>query len=280
MKKFVFVIFVLMVFSGCQEKIHDIEFETGFEEIIEPMKINDGELLELPDIVREGHQFLGWFTSLSNDSPLYNELEPVRNSFTLYAKWRVNSYKIIYQSMGGTNIPEQTVLYGETIIEPNEPIKNGYKFLGWTLDENLNDIYEFHRMPGYDLILYAIWEEVTYTGSEPSDAIYVTLDTFYEVFIDLEESIVFRFQPTNSGTYTLESYGEFDTYVKVFQLLVPHEEPITWDDLYQIEAEDDFGENQNFKLSMEFNQTIVYFIQVEMFFPERDSGLVQFKIYP
>lgn len=134
-------------------------------------------------------------------------------------------------------------------------------------------------MPGNNLTLYAIWKEVNYTGSSPSDAIVVTLDTLYEVFLDLNQSVIFRFQPTTNGTYLLESYGDFDTYVRVFQLSVTYEDPITWDDLFQIEDEDDFGENQNFKLSIVLNQNNVYIIQVEMFFQDIDSGTIQFKIY-
>ncbi|MBN2300455.1 MAG: InlB B-repeat-containing protein [Acholeplasmataceae bacterium] len=279
MKKLFLLILLVIPLSSCQPKIHEVTFQTGFENSIDSVLVENGNILELPEITREGYQFLGWFVSLSSDSALYNETEPVTQSFVLYAKWRLNSYTIFYDSRGGTLIPNQTALYGESISKPIDPIKNGCEFLGWSLEEDSNEIYQFVKMPGYNLTLYAVWDEVNYTGSSPSDAIVVTLDTLYEVFLDLNQSIIFRFQPTTNGTYVLESYGEFDTYVRVFQLSLPHGDIITWDDVFQIEAEDDFGENQNFKLSMVLNQDNVYFIQVEMFFQDIDSGTIQFKIY-
>ena len=60
------------------------------------------------------------------------------------------------------------------------------------------------------------------------------LDTMYEVFLDIEQFVVFRYQPTNSGSYTMESFGSFDTYVKVFQLVEIDDNSITWEDLFQI----------------------------------------------
>jgi len=54
-------------------------------------------------------------------------------------------------------------------------------------------------MPGQDLLLYAIWKEVAQTGSSPDEAIIITLETIYEVFLDIEQFVVFRYQPTNSG---------------------------------------------------------------------------------
>ncbi len=279
MKKLFLLILLVITLSGCQPKIHEIAFQTGFEKSINPVLVENGNSLELPEITREGYQFLGWFVSPRNDSALYNETEPVTQSFVLYAKWRLNSYTIIYDSKGGTLIPNQTALYGASISKPLNPIKNGCEFLGWSLEEDSTEIYQFVKMPGNNLTLYAIWKEVNYTGSSPSDAIVVTLDTLYEVFLDLNQSVIFRFQPTTNGTYLLESYGDFDTYVRVFQLSVTYEDPITWDDLFQIEDEDDFGENQNFKLSIVLNQNNVYIIQVEMFFQDIDSGTIQFKIY-
>lgn len=133
MKKLFLLILLVITLSGCQPKIHEIAFQTGFEKSINPVLVENGNSLELPEITREGYQFLGWFVSPRNDSALYNETEPVTQSFVLYAKWRLNSYTIIYDSKGGTLIPNQTALYGASISKPLNPIKNGCEFLGWSL---------------------------------------------------------------------------------------------------------------------------------------------------
>ena len=272
------LLLIIFILSGCASRPHEVKFNTGFDQSIDSITVLNGELINLPTISREGHQFLGWAVSEYPDSALYIESTPVTKSFTLYAKWRINSYNITYDTQGGTEVTSITALFGASIYPPSQPLMNGYEFVGWSLNQNSTQIYEFRTMPGQDLLLYAIWKEVAKTGASPNEAIYVTLDTMYEVFLDIEQFVVFRYQPTNSGSYTMESFGSFDTYVKVFQLVEIDDNSITWEDLFQINQEDDFGEGGNFKLTIDMSQSIVYFILVEMFFNTIDSGTIQFKL--
>jgi hypothetical protein len=76
----------------------------------------------------------------------------------------------------------------------------------------------------------------------------------------------------------MESFGSFDTYVKVYQLVGLDDNAISFEDLYQIDQEDDFGDGGNFRLTINMSQSVVYFIQVEMFFDDTDSGTIQFKL--
>lgn len=55
---------------------------------------------------------------------------------------------------------EYSLSYGETIIKPDEPYKNGYTFKGWT-----PEIPE--TMPAYDLNFYAVFEENTKADMAP-----------------------------------------------------------------------------------------------------------------
>lgn len=254
---------------------YTITFDSNGGVPLEPITYDFASEIHINNPTRTGYSFIGWSSEVPSTMPSKNVL--------LTALWEINQYTITFDSDGGSPVESIIQDFNTEVSAPKMPTKDGYTFVGWRFPFPPGEfiIYEFGIMPGYDFTLYAIWEEVpnTPSPSNPSDSIDVTVDTLYGVFIDLEESIIFRFQPTNSGTYTFESYGEFDTYVKIYQLLVPHGDPITWDDLIQIESEDDFGEGQNFKLSMELNQNVVYFIQVEMFFPTVDSGTVQFKIH-
>lgn len=274
------LICLMVVFLGaCQTVTYKVVFDTGFEQQIDPINVVYGEILELPEITREGYMFLGWFISSDANSPIYSLKEPVKSSFTLYAKWRKSSYRLIFDTQGGTEMLEQNVLYGESITKPEVPIKNGYDFVGWSDSQTSDTLYTFKTMPGHDLTLYAIWKEVNQDGSTPNNAIIMTIDTLYEVFIDLNQYVMFSFTVSESGTYTIESYGGFDTYVFVYQLMQTGSSIITWDDLFQINSEDDFGEGQNFKLTMQLHENYVYYFRVEMFFDDTDFGTVGFKIY-
>ncbi len=43
-------------------------------------------------------------------------------------------YSIQFDSVGGTEVQPQKILEGETVVEPLEPTKEGYIFLGWYLN--------------------------------------------------------------------------------------------------------------------------------------------------
>ncbi|NCA68465.1 MAG: hypothetical protein EOM87_10460, partial [Clostridia bacterium] len=54
---------------------------------------------------------------------------------TLYANW-INTYVITYHSNDGSSVNAQTVIKNMTFELPAIPVKNGYYFGGWFLDNN------------------------------------------------------------------------------------------------------------------------------------------------
>jgi len=59
-------------------------------------------------------------------------------------------------------ISEVLVIQGEKLIQPDDPEKQGYDFLGWYLNDQ---VYDFNLPVQSDLSLYAKWEEITYSVS-------------------------------------------------------------------------------------------------------------------
>ena len=49
------------------------------------------------------------------------------------------------------------VLENECIVEPKNPVRNGYKFVAWYTDKELNDKFDFSTPITDDIILYAKW---------------------------------------------------------------------------------------------------------------------------
>ncbi len=93
--------------------------------------------LEKNQFTKEGYTFLGWSTNKSQDS-LYKDNSKVENLSTkpgekvvLYAIWEINSYKVIFLDYDQSIIQEYTINYGENIVIPENPIRKGYKFVGW-----------------------------------------------------------------------------------------------------------------------------------------------------
>ena len=79
------------------------------------------------------------------------------------AKWELINYTITFDSMGGSLVDEISKPYGETIVQPVTPTKEGYTFVGWFEEATLRNEYIFSTMPASDFTLYAKWQINTYT---------------------------------------------------------------------------------------------------------------------
>ena len=67
------------------------------------------------------------------------------------------TYKIIFESNGGSIVKSITGQEGDKVVAPTDPTKEGYKFLGWYFGDEL---YEFSVIPNGDIILIAKWEKL------------------------------------------------------------------------------------------------------------------------
>ena len=150
------------------------------------------EVWVLPTTTRTGWVFDGWYLdeNLETKFDLYNcnltEVYPNGTVIPLYAKWREKDspsgqvYTITYMLNGGqflTNHYPTTFQSGDTIVFP-VPVKEGYEFDGWYVDESLTTVLNNSMVQ--DLVLYAKWVEgetitypITYVlngGTNPADA--------------------------------------------------------------------------------------------------------------
>lgn len=75
-----------------------------------------------------------------------------------------------FESNGGTEVPGQTVTYGEKLERPNNPTREGYRFLGWYKDIDLQIPWDFDAdtVQG-NMTLYAKWRAGNETGVESGE---------------------------------------------------------------------------------------------------------------
>ena len=114
-----------------------------------------------------GHDFIGWFTENKLWVSKYDFNERVTENFTLYAKYKeLNAYKVTFDANGGlfyfggkeNSYNITTVYEGKKVSPPQEnPFKQGYTFLGWTLENDTN-LFDFNNAINSDLTLYAKYE--------------------------------------------------------------------------------------------------------------------------
>lgn len=82
---------------------------------------------------------------------------------------------VSFDSDGGSEVPSQSVSMGNPAVNPDNPIKNGYTFVGWTLDGNA---YDFATPVYSDITLKAMWTEgeaIPYITWEDGVYIYSTV---------------------------------------------------------------------------------------------------------
>lgn len=119
--------------------------------------------LSLYAIEREGYTFQGFY-----DNPTFegDKIDSIENrqepSLTLYAKWELNSYQIIFDTVLGLPIDDLVIYYGAKIDLPVAS-KPEMIFSGWYLDEMYEKPFDLITMPSKDITVYAKWQtELTY----------------------------------------------------------------------------------------------------------------------
>jgi len=158
-KVLVLIAFFLIV-TSCEddETVFTVTFDSMGGSDVAAIEISSGHSFDLPTPTKEGHTFDGWYVSqdqgLSLDHLWSHDTDTVIDEITLYAKWTINQYTITFDSNGGSEIVSITQDYGTPITLLDDPIRDGYIFMGW--DPLLPE-----TMPPTDMTVKAIWQYMT-----------------------------------------------------------------------------------------------------------------------
>lgn len=162
---------------------------------------------ETVDNITTSYTFKGWALDGDATTAKYQPggAYTTNASDTLYAVWvdtsTITSYDVVYNSMGGTAVSEQTKPKGSSItLRSTIPTKTGYTFSTWnTKSEGTGTSYapSATYSTNADLCLYAIWTPWSHTvqfnangGSGVPSSFTKTTDV---------ESILSETEPTRAG---------------------------------------------------------------------------------
>ena len=120
-----------------------------------------------PAPVKEGYTFKGWL-NLPATMPAHDV--QVTSDFT------INSYKVTF-TIGEDVIAEKTIVYGQSVIPPEPPVKEGCSFNGW------NGIPAL--MPACDLVI-----EGEYTVNTYHLVVYVNDELYMDEMVKYGETLV------------------------------------------------------------------------------------------
>ena len=71
-------------------------------------------------------------------------------------------HTITFDTMGGTAVAPQEQMYGDTLILPDPPTREGYTFTGWYKDYACYEVWNTETDTiQSEMTLYAGWEKIT-----------------------------------------------------------------------------------------------------------------------
>lgn len=130
---------------------YTITFDTDGGTAIESITQDYGTSVSVPaDPEKAYHTFAGWDRDIPATMPAENLI--------VKAKWNVNLYTLTFDTAGGSEIAPITQGYGTEISRPADPVRDGYKFIGW--DKDIPS-----TMPPENITITAKWELATKTVS-------------------------------------------------------------------------------------------------------------------
>ncbi len=151
----------ITLFAKWEVNDYAIHFDVMGGGVIESESWPFGVTIGLPDPVKEGHTFTGWYTDSDYAIAFNYETMPAYD-VTVYAQWSVNEYTIDFKSYGGSTVDSITFQYDDAIVLPDEPEKSEHSFKGWYVDETLKTPFDLTAMPAKNLTLHAKWQPNEY----------------------------------------------------------------------------------------------------------------------
>ncbi|MDR2712586.1 MAG: InlB B-repeat-containing protein, partial [Clostridiales bacterium] len=137
----------------------------------------EGTLVTPPAaMIKAGFTFGGWYDNSALTGSTYNFNTPVTADLDLYAKWNSSivgpggggtTYIITFNSNGGSDVGQKTVVSGSKVAKPADPTKEGYSFVAWYTNVDLTAEYNFDSPVFNNFTLYAKWEVSEISDKRP-----------------------------------------------------------------------------------------------------------------
>ncbi|MDR1134920.1 MAG: InlB B-repeat-containing protein [Clostridiales Family XIII bacterium] len=135
----------------------------------------DGKLASLPEPTRINYRFNGWFTAATGGTQITTS-HVFGGDTVIYAQWTytgsssssgsgggggggmsATTYRVSFDSQGGSDVAAQTVTSGLTATKPTDPTRENYTFGGWYTDAAGTTAYSFSTPVTAAVTLYAKW---------------------------------------------------------------------------------------------------------------------------
>jgi len=145
------------------EITYTVTFDTDGAEAIEAQTVAFGGTATKPqDPTKEGFTFAGWTVN----GEAYDFATVLTADVTIKATWAEITYTVTFDTDNGAEATTETVKFGGTATKPADPTKEGYTFVGWTVN---GEAYDFATVLTADVTIKATWAEIAYTVTFDTD---------------------------------------------------------------------------------------------------------------
>lgn len=154
----VLIIACLVAYFIFANKKYTITFDSDGGSVVEKQIVKRGEKVNKPtDPTRDGYIFIEWDLG----SSIYDFSAKVTRNLILKAIWKEQeggkvTYVVNFNTDGGNSVSNQIINKDGTITKPQDPVRDGYKFLGWYSN---NVLFDFNTPVTTNLELVAKWEK-------------------------------------------------------------------------------------------------------------------------
>lgn len=140
---------------------YTIAFDAQGGSLVNPQSVSYNHNALVPtQPTRSGYAFAGWYTE-SATTHAFAFTTAITQNMTLYAKWTRNSYTVVFNSNGGSNVDSVQVLYLNQVVKPDDPSLTGKVFKGWYTSSALTSPYDFDSAQiTTNTTLYAKWVDL------------------------------------------------------------------------------------------------------------------------
>ncbi len=144
----------ITLYAVWEEDVFIVSFDSRGGTDVEPIKLRDGQALELPAApTKNGFRFGHWEDV--NGVPILDGAYLAPEDIKLYAVWQ-KVFTVSFDSRGGSYVAPIELEDGEVLKLPSPPTREGYNFDGW-VDANDVPILDGALLFAEDITLYARW---------------------------------------------------------------------------------------------------------------------------
>lgn len=147
----------LVLVAKWHEVFYSVTFMSNSDSEILPQNIKEnGFVIKPNDPQKEGFEFLGWYLN----GEIFDFSSPICQNLELVAMWQAivpPTVIVTFDTNGGAYAENKVIDKNSCVTKPNDPIKEGFVFIGWYLKDEL---FDFATVINEDIVLVAMWEQL------------------------------------------------------------------------------------------------------------------------